>query len=151
VVVGMDRHFSYEALAKAQGAIGQGALFVATNRDATFPTPDGLTPGAGAIVAALATASQKEPEVMGKPEPALATALASVTGVPAGQTLFVGDRLETDIAFAENMGMISAMVLTGISTEADLRAIESLPGAPLPDHVLPDLRSLPALLDSLGV
>ena len=58
---------------------------------------------------------------MGKPETALAEALASVTGVPAARTLFVGDRLETDIDMAIAAGMISAMVLTGISTEDDLR------------------------------
>jgi glycerol-1-phosphatase len=148
VVVGMDREFTFASLAAAQGAIMGGALFVATNRDATFPTPDRVVPGAGAMVAAVATAAQREPVVMGKPETALAEALASVTGVPAGRTLFIGDRLETDIDMAIAAGMISAMVLTGISTEGDLRDRD---GASLPDFVLPDLRALPALLDFLGV
>lgn len=149
VVVGMDRHFSYETLARAMRSIGDGALFVATNRDATFPTPDGLVPGAGAVVAALATAVGKEPAVMGKPEQALAQTLAAITGIPAGETLFVGDRLETDIAMAARAGMRSAMVLTGISTEADLRAARAQGDVPLPDYVLPDLRGLPGLLDGL--
>jgi glycerol 3-phosphatase-2 len=151
VVVGMDRHFSYEVLANAMWGISGGALFVATNRDATFPTPARLVPGAGAVVAAVATAVRKEPVLMGKPEPALAQTLASITGVAAGQTLFVGDRLETDIAMAGRAGMISAMVLTGISTEADVEEARARGGVPLPDYVLPDLRDLPGLLDSLGV
>ena len=75
VVVGMDRSFTYETLAAAQAAIMGGALFVATNRDATFPTPDGLVPGAGAIVAAVATAAEREPVLVGKPGLALAEVL----------------------------------------------------------------------------
>ena len=150
VVAGMDRHFTYETLSSAQAAVRAGALFVATNRDATFPTPTGLVPGAGAVVAALATAAEKQPVVMGKPEPALAHALASLTGVPPEQTLFVGDRLETDIGMAQDTGMMSVLVLTGISSEADVEAARSQPDAPHPDYVLPDLTALPALLDSLG-
>lgn len=150
VVVGMDRRFTYESVAKAMSAITRGALFVATNRDATFPTPDGLVPGAGAVVAAVATAAGKEPVVMGKPEQALAQSLASVTGIAADQTLFVGDRLETDIAMASRAGMRSVMVLTGISTEADLDDARKRGDLPLPDFVLPDLGGLAGLLDSLG-
>ena len=84
VVVGMDRQFDYAGLAEAQAALLSGALFVATNRDATFPTPHGLKPGAGAIVAAVATAAEQEPVLLGKPGLALAEVLAAVTGVPAG-------------------------------------------------------------------
>ncbi len=121
VVVGMDRSFTYQTLAAAQAAVRGGALFVATNRDITFPTPDGLVPGAGAIVAALATAAEKEPVLMGKPGLALAETLASVTGVVAAETLFIGDRLSTDIAMGRAAGMITALVLTGVTTEDQLR------------------------------
>jgi 4-nitrophenyl phosphatase len=151
VVAGMDRRFTYQVVANAQRAIDNGALFIATNRDATFPTPEGLVPGAGAIVAALATAARQEPVVMGKPETALAESLAGLTGVPSAQTLFIGDRLETDIDMAKAAGMLAALVLTGISTEADVRDAEARSGAWVPDYVLPDLWALPALLDTLGV
>lgn len=177
VVVGMDRSFSFASLAAAQAAVLGGALFVATNRDATFPTPDGLVPGSGAIVAAVATAAGREPVLMGKPAPALAEALAALTGIPAAQTLFVGDKLTTDIAMGRQAGMVTALVLTGVTTEADLRAVAAgseaglhpnLAGtvggvsedttdlkrerrvAPLPDYVLTDMRELPGLLDRLG-
>jgi 4-nitrophenyl phosphatase len=156
VVVGMDRSFCYETLAAAQAAIMAGALFVATNRDATFPTPQGLAPGAGAIVAAVATAAEKEPVLMGKPGLALAKVLAAVTGVPAAETLFVGDRLTTDIVMGRDAGMVTALVLTGVTTAGDLRlaaaaeAASTLAGgAALPDHVLRDLADLPRLLDDL--
>ena len=155
VVVGMDRAFSYDILAVAQAAIMGGALFVATNEDPTFPTPQGIVPGAGAIVAAVATAAQKEPVLMGKPGLALAEALAAVTGIPASRTLFVGDRLSTDIAMGHRAGMVTALVLTGVTSEADLRRTraggpEGAETTPLPDHVLGDMSELPALLDRLG-
>jgi len=152
VVVGMDRSFCYETLAAAQASIMGGALFVATNSDATFPTPDGLLPGSGSIVAAVAAAAGAEPVVMGKPGLALAEVLASVTGVPAAQTLFVGDRLSTDIAMGRAAGMVTLLVMTGVTDEDDLRAAagdERLEHV-LPDHVLPDLGGLPGLLDELG-
>jgi len=150
VVVGMDRSLSFQTLAQAQAAIRSGALFVATNPDPTFPTPDGLVPGAGALVAAVATAAETEPVFMGKPGLALAEILATVTGVPSRETLFVGDRLSTDIAMGEDAGMITALVLTGVTSEADLERARGEAGSVLPDHVLADLRELPDLLDSLS-
>ncbi|OFW58898.1 MAG: hypothetical protein A2133_02425 [Actinobacteria bacterium RBG_16_64_13] len=162
VVVGMDRSFSYVTLAAAQAAIMDGALFVATNRDPTFPTPNGLVPGAGSIVAAVETAAGREPVLMGKPGCGLAEALAALTGVPAAQTLLVGDKLSTDITMGSDAGMVTALVLTGVTSEADLRRAEVAARAAggvtagpartpaLPDHVLADLRGLPTLLDSLG-
>ena len=150
VVVGMDRSFCYDTVAAAQWAIKGGALFVATNRDATFPVPEGLRPGAGAVVAAVAAAAEKEPILMGKPAPALEESLAAVTGIPAAQTLFVGDRLGTDILMGSNAGMVTALVLTGITTESDLKEAEAAGKTPLPDHVLGDLRELPALLDAVA-
>jgi 4-nitrophenyl phosphatase len=150
VVVGMDRAFSYDVLAVAQAAIMGGALFVATNEDPTFPTPQGIVPGAGAIVAAVATAAQKEPVLMGKPGLALAEALAAVTGIATSRTLFVGDRLSTDIAMGHRAGMVTALVLTGVTSEADLQRAEAAAARPLPDHVLADMSELPALLDRLG-
>lgn len=166
VVVGMDRSFSYETLATAQKAIRDGALFVATNRDATFPTEDRLLPGAGSIVAAVAEAAEQEPVLMGKPGLALAEILAMATGVPAKETLFVGDRLSTDIAMGKAAGMVTALVLTGVTGADGLREAEAMAvasaapeggvataageEAALPNHVLTDLSGLPALLDELA-
>lgn len=149
VVVGMDRSFDYAALAAAQGAIEAGAFFVATNPDTTFPTPTGLKPGAGSLVAAVAAAAEKEPVFMGKPGLALAEILAAVSGVPAEETLFVGDRLETDIAMGKQAGMITVLVLTGVTGREDLEVKLRGEGAWLPDYVLDGLDRLPDLLDEL--
>jgi phosphoglycolate/pyridoxal phosphate phosphatase family enzyme len=151
VVVGMDRSLSFKSLARAQAAIRNGALFVATNPDPTFPTPDGLLPGAGSLVAAVATAAEQEPVMMGKPGLALAEILASTTGIPPAETLFVGDRLSTDIDMGYKAGMVTALVLTGVTRESDLEHAREEGAEVLPDHVLVDLRELPDLLDSLGL
>jgi len=150
VVVGMDRSFTYRSLAAAQAAVLAGALYVATNDDATFPTTDGLAPGAGAIVAAINASTQREPVLVGKPGLALAEVLATVTGIPAEETLFIGDRLTTDVAMAKEAGMTAALVLTGVTTEEDLWRAEITREWVLPDHVLGSLEELPGLLDLLG-
>ena len=151
VVVGMDRGFAFAALAQAQAAVLGGALFVGTNPDPTFPTPKGLLPGAGSVIAAVATAAQQEPVFMGKPGLGLAEVLAAVTGVPAAQTLFVGDRMSTDIGMGRRAGMITALVLTGVTSPAELKRARGEGSPDLPDHILNTLADLPPLLDSLGV
>lgn len=151
VVVGMDRSFTFQMLAQAQAAILGGALFVGTNPDRTFPTSSGLLPGAGAVIAAVATAAQKEPAYMGKPGLGLAEILAAVTGVPAGQTLFIGDRMSTDIGMGIRAGMVTALVLTGVTSPEEFERVRAIGGPDMPDHVLRTLADLPPLLDSLGV
>ncbi len=143
VVVGMDRAFTFGSLAAAQKAIMDGALFVATNRDATFPTPDGLVPGSGAIVAAVATAAQTEPVLIGKPSTALAKALEEASGVSPADTVFVGDRVSTDIVMGHEAGMVTVLVLTGVSRVGD-------PGNSLADYVIKDLTELAGVLERLG-
>jgi glycerol-1-phosphatase len=150
VVVGMDRGVTYRALAEAQAAIAEGALFVATNPDPTFPVPHGLAPGAGALVAAVATAAGKQPVVMGKPGLALAEALAKITGIGAESTLFIGDRLDTDVEMGERAGMVTVLVLTGATSPEEMQRHRAERTEPRPDYVLDDLSQLPALLDRLG-
>jgi phosphoglycolate/pyridoxal phosphate phosphatase family enzyme len=143
VVVGMNRSFSFDVLAAAQKAVMGGALFVATNRDATFPTPEGLVPGSGAIVAAVATAAQKEPVLIGKPSPLLAEILAGSSGVAPAQTLFAGDRVSTDIVMGHAAGMLTVLVLTGVTQPSE--AVNTLA-----DFVIPDLTGLAHILEALG-
>ena len=120
VVVGWDRTITYETLRAASIAVQRGAALVASNADATYPAPDGLTwPGAGAIVAALEAATQTQAEVFGKPNaPILRAALARAGG---GTPLVIGDRVNTDIEAARRLRWDSMLVLTGISTRDDLR------------------------------
>lgn len=136
VVVGWHREFDFERLARAADAVRAGARLVGTNEDATFPTPDGLLPGAGALLAAVATASGTAPEVAGKPHPPMRRLVAERVGSVA---IVVGDRPSTDGALARALGARFALVLSGVTGERDLDGL-----TPAPDEVAPDLASLVA-------
>lgn len=128
VVQGYGAQVGWAELAEACLAVRAGALWVATNGDRTLPSPRGLVPGNGALVAALVAALDRTPDaVVGKPEPILFTRAAQRFG--AGRTLVVGDRLDTDITGAHRAGMASMLVLTGVARASDLltAAAESRP------------------------
>lgn len=137
VVVGMDRKLSFQKLRQATLLIRNGALFIGTNPDRTFPTPEGLIPGAGAILAFLEAATYQEPLVMGKPSPWMYQVALARLKLEAGDALVIGDRLETDIAGAQEIGCQTGLVLSGVSSEADAYAWH-----PPVDYIAADLSSL---------
>src|SRR5690606_10046281 len=98
VIVGLHHDFDYRRLHAASAAVRRGARFVATNDDPTFPTPTGLTPGAGALVAAVATAAGAAPVIAGKPHAPMAELVAARCGPDfrADAAIVVGDRPSTD-------------------------------------------------------
>jgi 4-nitrophenyl phosphatase len=116
VVAGLDRQLTYEKIAQASRFILQGAVFIATNSDHALPTPQGLIPGAGAVLAAIQTASSTAPRIIGKPGSEMYRVALSQLGVHPEDTLAVGDRLETDIAGAQAIGCQTALVLSGVAT-----------------------------------
>lgn len=119
VVVGWDRGFDYAELAAASVLIQRGASLVASNADASYPVEDGLVlPGAGAILAAIQTATGVSAEVVGKPNAPIFRAALDRAG--GGRPLVIGDRLDTDIEGARRLGWDSLLVLTGITGRADL-------------------------------
>lgn len=147
VVVGFHRDFDFAGLDRASRAIRDGARFVATNLDATYPVPGGLLPGAGAIVAAVATASGREPEVAGKPYAAAATMVHHRLG---GHGVMVGDRPTTDGDFATRLGWPFALVLSGVASHTPGPGEEPVPD-PAPPYLADDLSALvPALVADLG-
>lgn len=130
VVVGYTRRFDYDVLARAADAVRAGARLVGTNEDATLPAPGGQLPGAGSILAAVATASGATPEIAGKPHEPLATLISRRVGAVAA---VIGDRPSTDGALARRLGAPFALVLSGVTR----RATEDLD--PTPDFVGEDL------------
>jgi glycerol 3-phosphatase-2 len=135
VVVGWDRGLDYDKLRTAALLIQRGARLIATNADASYPATDGLWPGAGSILAAVTTATGATPLVVGKPGRPRFEAAAEMTG--ATRPLMVGDRLDTDIAGAANIGWESFLVLTGASRPPDLLVSDALPS-----YVASDLSGL---------
>lgn len=125
VVVGWDRSVTYDKLKVAALLVQRGARLVATNDDRSYPAEDGLWPGAGAILAAVTTATGAEPTVVGKPAPLLLEAAARSVG--ASHPLIVGDRLETDVAAAARLGWDSTLVFSGAAGPRDLATAALLP------------------------
>lgn len=137
VVVGMHREFSYQVLVDALNAIRGGARLVGSNADSTYPTPSGLLPGGGSILAAIAHASGARPTVTGKPHrPMAEMALAKCANKEPRRMLMVGDRPDTDGAFAATLGCGFALVTCGVTSPTDL--IDVRDG----DVVLPDLAAV---------
>jgi HAD superfamily hydrolase (TIGR01450 family) len=119
VVISGTEEVTYDDLRTASLALQRGADFLATSRDPTYPMPDGLWPGTGAVVAAVETASGRQAAIVGKPEPQLF--LTALERLGEGETLVVGDRIASDVEAAKRAGLDAALVLTGDATaeEAD--------------------------------
>jgi 4-nitrophenyl phosphatase len=122
VVAGIDRAIDYRRLTIASRAVRNGARFIATNDDATYPTPEGLAPGAGALIAPIAVASGITPVVAGKPNRPMGDVIEErVGGALAGAAVVVGDRPESDGAFAETLGIPFALVRSGVTSLSEPR------------------------------
>jgi glycerol 3-phosphatase-2 len=137
VVQGHSPDTGWRDLAEACIALRTGVDWVASNTDTTLPTDRGLLPGNGAMVHALMAATGLTPRVAGKPNRPLLDEAVRRAG--ASRPLVVGDRLDTDIEAAVLADMPSLLVLTGVSTAADLL---TAPAARRPTHVAFDLRGL---------
>jgi glycerol 3-phosphatase-2 len=146
VVQGHSPQTCWTDLAEAALAIRAGALWVAANVDPTLPSERGLLPGNGSMVAALKTATDAEPQIAGKPSPALIKDALARGNFRA--PLVVGDRLDTDIAGANAAGLPSIMVLTGVNSARDV--VHAIP-AQRPTYIGHDLRSLHQDTDALAL
>jgi glycerol 3-phosphatase-2 len=145
VVQGLDPELRYATLAEASVALRAGALWVACNVDPTLPSERGPLPGNGALVAVLRTATRLEPQVAGKPAPALMQ--KAVERVGGHAPLVIGDVLFTDIQGGRAAGFATLLVLTGAATPADLLAA---PADARPDYVGADLGALDHSPDELA-
>jgi 4-nitrophenyl phosphatase len=137
VIAGIDRSLTYDKLKTATMLIRSGVLFIGTNPDRTFPTPEGLVPGAGAILAAITTATDVSPIIVGKPEPAMYQIALERLKLSPNEVLVVGDRPETDIVGAQALGCPTALVLTGVTDSTRAHTFK-----PAPDLIVKDLESL---------
>ena len=147
VVVGLDPTLTYLRLAVAADCVWAGARFVATNRDPVYPTERGLRPGAGSIVAAIETTTGVVPLSIGKPEPYILEEAAHAVGRTPSDAVVIGDMIETDLAAARAVGARSVLMLTGVTTRAQL---EALPAGARPTAVAADASELAAALETLA-
>ncbi|RQG99175.1 HAD-IIA family hydrolase [Natrarchaeobius oligotrophus] len=137
VVAGRTLEFDMDLLARTLDVFTEETVLLAPSVDRTHPVEDGERPGAGAIVSAVTGMTGTEPTVVGKPSPWMADIAADSIGVDPSDCLIVGDRLESDIQMGADVGMTTALVLTGATDRSDLRSTES--EGITPDHVLESL------------
>jgi 4-nitrophenyl phosphatase len=137
VVSSFDRQLTFQKLRRATLHVRAGAVLYATNADRSFPTPDGLIPGAGSILAALETATDVKAIVIGKPSPFMMEIAMERMGLTKDDVLVVGDRLETDIAGGQAVKARTALVLSGVATLAQANGWK-----PKPDLIAKDLSEL---------
>lgn len=133
VVAGLDRQLTFQRLVAGTRGILGGAAFIATNTDPLLPVEDGLWPGAGSIVAAIATATGVQPTVIGKPEPTILQVAMERLSVKPNEAAIVGDQVQTDIRAGRAAGTFTILMASDLSRHA--------PGV-VPDLVVHDLYEL---------
>lgn len=129
VVIGFDLTLTYEKLERACTFIRNGAEFLATHLDINCPTESGFIPDCGAMCAAIALSTGKQPKYVGKPFAETVDMVLRVTGAKKESTAFVGDRLYTDVATGVKNGARGILVLTGETKLSDVETSEIKPDA----------------------
>lgn len=137
IAVGFHPEITYRELAAGALLIQRGAQFIGSNPDSTFPSEVGLLPGAGALIAFIATATGVTPTLIGKPGPIMFHEAMLRLGGTTDNTAMVGDRLGTDIVGGKAAGLHTILVLSGITQPTELETSELQP-----DYVLPDIAAL---------
>ncbi|MFB7930105.1 HAD-IIA family hydrolase [Streptomyces sp. NPDC056039] len=141
LVGGAGPEFGYEALDRAFGQLRRGARLVAMHRNLYWRTDEGLRLDSGAFLAGLEQAARREAEITGKPAPAFFESALARVGAGAGETVMVGDDVESDVLAAQRAGVTGVLVRTGKFQPEALRAADGTP-----DHVIDSFADLPALL-----
>ena len=118
VVLGETRTYSFEAITKAIRLVERGARFIATNPDATGPSPDGSLPATGSVAALITRATGVEPYFVGKPNPLMMRSALNQIQAHSETTVMIGDRMDTDIKSGLEAGLRTILVLSG-STRAE--------------------------------
>jgi NagD protein len=120
VVLGETRTYSFERITRAIRLIEAGARFIATNPDATGPSQDGPLPATGSVAALISRATGVEPYYVGKPNPLMIRSALNALDAHSESTVMIGDRMDTDIVAGLEAGLETILVLTGISSGADI-------------------------------
>ena len=141
LVVGIDQSLTYEKLRRGLQTILSGAEFVATNPDTVYPTENGLSPGAGSIIAALERSSGRKPDVViGKPSPHTIKFVLRAIGKKPKETAIIGDQVETDIKAGKRTGLMTILVLSGVTRPEDAKRWRGSRNAP--DFIINSLKGV---------
>ncbi len=127
VVLGETRNYSFDAITTAIRLISAGARFIVTNPDATGPSRDGIVPATGAIAAMITAATNRTPYVVGKPNPMMFRSAMNRIEAHSETTAMIGDRMDTDIVAGMEAGLFTCLVLTGVTSKADIQTFPFRP------------------------
>ncbi len=139
VAASIDWGVTYDKIKRAVILIRKGAAFVATNLDPTRPTEEGLVPGTGALIAAIATGAETPPTAIGKPEPTMFEMAMAQMGATPETTATLGDRLDTDMEGGKRAGLHTILVLSGSTDRAEAEAYRDREGL---DFIYADIAAL---------
>jgi NagD protein len=127
VVLGETRTYSFERITQAIRLVSAGARFIATNPDATGPTPDGPLPATGSVAALISRATGVEPYYVGKPNPLMMRSALNAIDAHSETTAMIGDRMDTDVVSGLEAGLETILVLTGLTSRAEAGRYPYLP------------------------
>jgi NagD protein len=143
VVLGETRTYSFERITQAIRLIAGGARFIATNPDATGPTPDGPLPATGSVAALISRATGVDPYFVGKPNPLMMRSALNAIDAHSETAAMVGDRMDTDVVSGLEAGMHTVLVLTGSTSREEAERFPYRPSR--------IVDSIADLVDELGV
>ncbi len=127
VIVGETSSYSYNVILKAVELIEKGAKFVATNSDLTGPTENGVIPACRALVSPIEMTTGRNAYFVGKPNPLMMRTGLRMLGVHSGETAMIGDRMDTDIVAGVETGLMSVLVLSGVTALSDIECFAYRP------------------------
>lgn len=142
VVLGETRSYSFAAITQAIRLVARGARFIATNPDATGPSPDGALPATGSVAALIQNATGVAPYFVGKPNPLMMREGLNAIGAHSESTVMVGDRMDTDVVAGIEAGLHTVLVLSGVTRKED---VERFPYRP--SRVVDSVASLTSELE----
>ena len=137
VVLGETRTYSFESITTAIRLVEKGARFIATNPDATGPSPEGSLPATGSVAALITKATGSVPYFVGKPNPIMFRSAMNRIEAHSETTAMIGDRMDTDVVAGIEAGLETFLVLTGSTRRAE---IERYPYRPR--HVVESIADL---------
>jgi len=120
VVLGETRSYSFTAITTAIRLILDGARFICTNPDPTGPSNEGVLPAVGSVAALISKATNVDPYFVRKPNPMMMRSALNTIGAHSESTAMIGDRMDTDVLCGLEAGLETILVLSGISTRAEV-------------------------------
>ena len=141
VVLGETRTYSFERITRAIRLIADGARFIATNPDPTGPSNEGPLPATGSVAALISRATGVDPYFVGKPNPLMMRSALNAIDAHSETAAMIGDRMDTDVVSGLEAGMETILVLSGVTTRAEVEAAATQPNA-----IVADLAAVAGLL-----